>query len=186
VTSSSNTTSLHLTDVQLDDLLIGGRGDLPAVVADHFTACELCRRRLAEAEAPVASFRDMSLAWAERRSATLPLHLAAPSAAARRLNRASLLTAAAAGVAVAIALPVFHHAGSAPAAPAANLATANNTAIQSITPVSATPEQIAQDNQVLYAIDRALDAPPETAATFNLEPATSRARAHSHKAAVSD
>ena len=56
-------TTMHLTEDQIDDVLMG---DLAATTAAHLAACEACKLRVAEFEAPIASFKAVSLAWSER------------------------------------------------------------------------------------------------------------------------
>lgn len=171
--------AMHLTEDQLDDYLIG---DLALEPAAHLSTCEHCMARVAEAEAPMASFREISLAWGERHSATLPTPVPQSS---RRFTRVHWLTGAAgiitAAVLLTIALPATSHditpqtaaVQSRPAAPAApvaapqpaaapeTLAVLGHTGIKSVTPVAASPEQIDRDNQMLQAISRELDAPRE-------------------------
>jgi hypothetical protein len=68
--SAAHLTALHLTPDQLDDHLIG---DLDPTPAAHLAACSLCTERVAAARSPIASFQQVSTAWSERRSATLPI-----------------------------------------------------------------------------------------------------------------
>jgi hypothetical protein len=65
----------HLTADQIDDHLIG---DLAPAPAAHLAACDLCAERVATAASPLADFHSVSTAWSERRSATLPIPVAAP------------------------------------------------------------------------------------------------------------
>ncbi len=170
----------HLTDDQIDDHLIG---DLAAEAAAHLSVCDHCLARVAEAEAPLASFREMSLAWGERRSAVLPSPVSPSALSSRRFTRAHWLTGAAGLATAAIVLAVAVPANSRPDAPAAQTATAaqptaltpapqpavaiqtetlaalGHTGIKSVTPVAATAEQIDRDNQMLQAISRELDEP---------------------------
>ncbi len=60
----------HLTPNQIDDHLIG---DLASAPAAHLATCPLCAERVALARSPLASFQQVSTAWSERRSATLPI-----------------------------------------------------------------------------------------------------------------
>ncbi len=60
----------HLTPDQIEDRLIG---DLAAAPAAHLAACTLCNERVAAAGSPIASFQQVSSAWSERLSATLPI-----------------------------------------------------------------------------------------------------------------
>ena len=62
--------SAHLTDDQIDDLLIG---DLAPEPAAHLAACDPCIARVAQASEPLASFDSVTIAWSQRRSSTLPL-----------------------------------------------------------------------------------------------------------------
>jgi hypothetical protein len=184
------TPNTHLTEDQLDDLLIEGMDSFAAstpAAAAHFRACDPCQIRFAEAEAPVASFRHMSLAWAERRSATLPLRPVAQPSSNTPLAWASLATACTAILALAVARPSTHllHR-SAPITEQANLAVIGHTGVKSITPIAATPDQIARDNRMLNEIDQALGAPSESAETYGLEPAASHTRAHVRLASVRD
>lgn len=158
---------------QLDDHLVG---DLAPAAAAHLAACPLCQARLAEAEAPLASFRDVSLAWAERRSATLPLR---PDTAPARpaVQRFAWASAVVAVAALAVALPLTrHHDAAQPSAE--TVAAVGHTGITSSSSVAATPEQIARDNEMLEAIDQALDAPSPSAAEYGLTAASVAGRAH--------
>jgi hypothetical protein len=65
-----NDSTLHLTEDQLDDHLIG---DLAAPAAAHLAACQLCSARVAAVASPIASFQSVSLAWSERVSAAAPM-----------------------------------------------------------------------------------------------------------------
>lgn len=165
-----------LTDEQIDDQLIG---DLAPSAAVHLAACELCQARLAAAEAPMVNFREVSLAWAERQSATLPTRPVATSRAPHRLAWASAATAV---LAIGIAIPVMRERLNTPAAPtrtdAPAMAAVGHTGMSSVTPVAATPEQIDRDNQMLEAIERELDAPADSPAAYGLVPTAGHNRAH--------
>lgn len=158
--STSKNAEFHLTDDQIDDYLIG---DLAADAAEHLEGCDPCLIRVAAAEAPLASFRAVSLAWSERRSATLPLQASvdAQPSWARRLAWGA---AAVAAIAVGVALPAARHTSGqnvAVAAPA--------PAVQVVAAATeSSDEQIAKDNQMLKAIDRELDASVESPAAFGL------------------
>jgi hypothetical protein len=161
-------TPVHLTEDEIDDLLIGQ----PATGSmDHVESCRDCAARLTAARQPLVSFNAVSLAWGQRRSATLPLQLPQKPASLftggrLRLASGALGTAVAAVFALALALPRLHH-GSAPQTaqqaipqPVPEQTTAvvaHGTAATAASVQSETPEdQIARDNRLLQAIDREL------------------------------
>ena len=151
----------HLTPDQLDDHLIG---DLDPTAAAHLAACALCANRAAAAASPIASFQQVSTAWSERRSATLPIPVATAQRPVwqRHMAWATASLSLAFGVAFINASHQFsslttYHAAPATAAvqqPAASLAAAPQ------------PNQIADDNHLLQAINASLD--PSTDSTANL------------------
>jgi hypothetical protein len=165
-------TTMHLTDDQLDDILIG---DPSAEAEVHLAACDACTARLAQLEAPIASFKAVSLAWSERRSSTLPAH---PQPKPRRLGLGLAWGSAAVAILVAAAFPILHReqqrpatstTATAPQAPATVQMAAN---ILPEPPPAAAPsareQEIAADNRMLAAIDRELSAPIATPATLGL------------------
>ena len=183
---------LCLTEDQLDEVLIAGSvadADLPRAAAMHLSACALCQERLSAAGAPLAGFRDMSLAWAERRSATLPLRPAGfPAGRSRHARRLAWATVATAVLAVGIALPMAHErAVATPVSDAPqSVAAVGHTGMSSVTPAAATPDQIDQDNQMLQEIDRALDAPTDSPADYGLLTTSAPSRAQVRSGAVRD
>ena len=160
-----------LTEDQVDDQLIG---DLAPVAAAHLAVCDHCRARVAAAEQPLTSFREVSLAWAERQSATMPTRPGVQERPSHRLAWASVATAV---LAIGVAIPVLRQHGSAPATMTPALAAAGYTGIGSVTPVAATSEQIESDNRMLEAIERELDAPADGPAEYGLLPAAARSNA---------
>ena len=193
-----NSSSIHLVHLSDDQILNTLYGDVSAGVAAHLANCSVCSRRVAEAEAPIASFKAMTLAWSERRSATLPLQPpAAPPLAWHR--RAVLAATATAALLVGISVPLARNeAHSAPAvtshatvapSPAAEVARVSaptlTAAMQHETPeasvaventqIKPQDEQIARDNQMLQNIDRALDNSVESPAdTYEAQPISSQ------------
>ncbi|MES2392256.1 MAG: hypothetical protein V4555_11490 [Acidobacteriota bacterium] len=165
--------TMHLTDDQIDEYLMG---DLSAEATAHLDACNPCLTRVAEVEQPLASFRAVSLAWSERRSATLPLQEFAP-VRPRWTRRFVWGATAAAALVIGIVVPTLH-------APAA---TETNVAVAAVAPAPVAPvvqvahisreEQIARDNQMLQAIDRELNASVESPAALGL-PVDGRSRGH--------
>ncbi|HEY1742172.1 MAG TPA: hypothetical protein VGG18_03330 [Granulicella sp.] len=194
-----NSSSIHLVHLSDDQIFSTLSGDISAGVAAHLANCSVCSRRVAEAEAPIASFKAMTLAWSERRSATLPLQPpAAPPLAWHR--RAVMAATATAALLLGISVPLARHeAPSVPAAvtapttlapsSAAEVATVSTPALSAalqheaaeaptaVEETQAKPqdEQIARDNQMLQNIDRALDNSVESPAdTYAVQPISSQ------------
>jgi len=163
----------HLTEDQIDDVLIG---DLAAEPAAHLAGCDPCQERVAAAQAPIANFKAVSHAWSERRSATLPS--AVPQHRSSSWQRYATWAATATAVlVVALVVPMSRHEShTTPATPVATTSAAvtNSTPTMPVV-VAAQPqirtvaaarstvqrpseEQIARDNQMLQAIDMELDA----------------------------
>jgi hypothetical protein len=158
----------HLTDDQIDDLLIG---DAAADSVAHMESCSHCAVRLAAAQSPIASFNAASLAWGQRRSATLPLQLRQSprgvlAGSRLRVAAAAVGTTAAAVFALALALPMLHHGSAAETAHQANpqaasaqteaVAVADTLPAVAATQSQTSEDQIARDNRLLQAIDREL------------------------------
>jgi hypothetical protein len=143
----------HLTDEQIDDALLG---DLAAEAAGHLAACGVCQQQLIAARMPLESFKAVTLAWSERRSATMPvslqdrmLHNASGS------RRRAWGTAAVAVLALMVALPFgMRHAN--------GVREASST--QEVAPIAqplqakASAEQIDSDNQMLHEIETELSS----------------------------
>jgi hypothetical protein len=179
----------HLSEGQIDDQLIG---DPAAAAAAHLAGCELCVSRVAQAAAPIEAFNAVTLAWSERRSATMPLHQALARSASFH-PRFAWAAAVAAALAVGVAMPVVSHQSSL----AHRQETAQiviQTVIQThpqIQPVAAATNdasagpgdqgaqraEIVRDNQMLQAIDRELDAASESPESLGLK-SVSGAAAH--------
>jgi hypothetical protein len=168
-----NDSTLHLTEDQLDDHLIG---DLAAPAAAHLAACQLCSARVAAVASPIASFQSVSLAWSERVSAAAPMPELPSSRTLleRRLAWSFAVAACAVGLGLTgLRLPGNDHRIAAPA-PAATAAIATHAA----TPTAA---QLSSDNQLLRNIDRELDASAETP-DLGLVPVRATARTRSNPA----
>jgi hypothetical protein len=171
----------HLTENQLDDAMIELAGLAPAVAA-HLADCAVCTARLREAQAPIAAFGSVSLAWSERRSATLPAQPVFARTAWRLPASAAAMCAAA--MAIVVALPTLHHradatAGVAPAptaqaqvqaqvqpasiaVPSMAATPAAYTASDADSSLSPDDAQISRDNRMLRTIDRELEASAAT------------------------
>jgi len=181
------TNAVHLTEDQIDDALMG---DLAAEAKSHLEGCTACAERLAEAEMPLASFKAVSTAWSERRSATLPAVVPQRAGLGSRLGARGRLAgwsaALSAGLAVAIAVPVMLHQsrggavesthGSGQmvqAAPAEAVAQPEVAAVKisakaaSVRDAGA-DEQISQDNAMLQDVNRELNASTQSQAALGL------------------
>ena len=167
----------HLTDDQIDDHLIG---DLHGEAVQHLAGCAECQDRVAEMEAPISSFKDVSLAWGERQSATMPVRPAGLRTKTNHGRRAIWAATATAAVAIGVAIPLARHEahGTTPAAPHASTHTQTFAAERE--------EQIAQDNQMLLDIDRELGTPVSSPSeTFGFD-LNSEARRSAHNGSVRD
>jgi hypothetical protein len=161
--------------------------DLAPAAAAHLAACETCTARLREAQAPIAAFGSLSLAWSERRSATLPAQPAFARVAWRLPASAAAVCAAA--MAIIVALPALHHRADA-AAPGsqasiqqpvqtAGIAVPTMTSMTSASAayktspaaasLSTDDAQISRDNTMLRTIDQELEASAETPAALDHE-----------------
>jgi len=195
MTSATRGPAQHLSETELEDCLIG---DAAPEAAAHLSACAPCRTALAELEAPLASFRAVTLAWSERRSATLPLNdlaVARRRAANGWRQRMAVSAGLAAALALGVAVPVLRHsssssnsnsdagqmvaaqstlAGGSVQAPnaAGSLAPAASAETASAATQDSPAQQISRDNQMLRAIDAELDSRTETPAALGLLPAT--------------
>jgi len=187
--------TMHLTEDQIDDVLMG---DVAAERAAHLAACEDCKLRVEEFETPIASFKAVSLAWSERRSATLPSKLVMPVSSAWQRGAG---WAAAAVLLVGIGVPVARHetrgtqvvaskevslAGSGVAAQAAVATAVRESGPGVVAPASGkSAAQIARDNQMLQTIDRELDASVQSPAdAFGLEATGGPSAGHGRYAPV--
>ena len=168
-TNSRN--SLHLSNDQIDDALLG---DMAPEADRHLAACELCAARLAEARMPIDSFRTVTLAWSERRSATLPLQefkmSAGPLRSAAVKRQPIWASAVAVLLALAVAVPVLRHETRLNGDESSQVPVAVSTPVAD---QSASDDQISRDNQMLSAIDRDLAASTESPAALGLKPVRS-------------
>ena len=171
----------HLTDDQIDELLMGSlEAGVAAQMREHADGCEACATRLAEIEAPIASFKAVTLAWSERRSATMPVRPARSAGA--RWGMGFAWGAVAAAVLLAATIPVLRHeqnvrvqdayihaiklpsANQQPgtlAVTLVNSASANNSSSMG-TDVQENAQEIASDNRLLAMVDEELNAPVPT------------------------
>lgn len=155
--------AVHLTDDQIDDYLIG---DLAESWNAHVATCAECQVRIAELKSAIDSFKDVSLAWSERQSATVPVRLAGSTRKISHKRRAIWVATATAAIAVSVAIPLMRHEPPLPAPTSTDAA----AAISAHTFAAERQEQIAQDNQMLRNIDREIGTPVSSPSeVFGLE-----------------
>jgi hypothetical protein len=184
----------HLTADQIDDQLIG---DLAPAPAAHLAACSLCAERVATAASPIADFHNVSTAWSERRSATLPipvvsqqrplwqrytswatasLTLAFGMAFINATHQFSLRTVTPQPVPTAQSLAAPQTIASLPTAPeptAPRILASPAPALTETASIAPAPHatQISADNHMLRAIDASFDPSADSPASLGLMPA---------------
>jgi hypothetical protein len=172
----------HLTDDQIDDALIGS---LSRKAAGHLAVCGRCAESVAAARMPLSSFKAVSTAWSERRSATLPQVSIQDAARPQRLAWSAAVVTATLGLVIAIPVMQKHERVNEAAATststlspqmanvdAAPVVSGVMTRVDERLPRTASPddEQISRDNQMLNVIDQELDASSGSSAALELEP----------------
>jgi hypothetical protein len=163
-------TMIHLTDEQLDDALIGDQSiELTAFVAEHLGVCPACRERLADARMSLESFRAVSLAWSERRSATMPASLQEQLLLKATGALRTWGSAAAAVLVIAVALPfAAQYVGSTGKTEPAQFAGRMAESGPGLGTV-VNDEQLASDNQMLNEIDRELSPSGTASVSMDLQ-----------------
>ncbi len=157
----------HLTEEQVDELVMGSiEASEAAQMREHAASCEACAAQLAEIEAPIASFKAVTLAWSERRSATLPVR---PSQrAGARWGMGFVWGSLAAATLLAAVIPVMRHEQNVRSQQAQNKILVQPTATPNLAPanidtaapeVPENPQEIANDNRMLAMVDEELNAP---------------------------
>jgi hypothetical protein len=139
--------STHLSEEALDDLLIGlGSPESEA----HLAACLDCRGRVNGFRSDVALFNSASMAWTESQLVQLR-----PTArkTVHRIRLAFVSWATTAAVLAGMAVAVWHHHGP---------ATSPSRATAPQSQPSDTEAQIAQDNQLLQAVNAAISPDEES------------------------
>lgn len=175
------TSEMHLTEDQIDDALIG---DLAVTAAAHLSGCKACTTRVAQAEMPLASFKAVTTAWSERRSATMPTLAPQRVGLGARGRLMAWSTALSVMIVAGVAVPVLVHKEN-PADTAAARTVQAPAAVQAATSVGEiakvnapeavgasgsstsrdessqerlSQERISKDNAMLQDINRELDA----------------------------
>ena len=161
--STTKQSQTHLSEEAIQDILIGM--STPDAEA-HMTACEDCRSRVAAFRSDLDLFNQSSLAWAESKSESLSeastaqirsRHKSSPALSplqrsSRLLTWKPLTAATAALLVAASALWNYQHASG----------TSTGTDTTQITDFIDTPDQIAEDNQLLNNVYNALDEEPQS------------------------
>ena len=164
--------SAHLSADEVDDQLIGC---LAANRAAHLATCPLCTRRVAAAAAPLASFRRVTTAWSERRSATLttPIHFRQRILWQRHLGWATACLTVAVGIALTTTSQGWLAFSPADLQPMTLQTTQQDMAQQAPAQqgTATTPhvDQVSADNQMLQDIESELDTSAETPSAFGLQ-----------------
>jgi len=170
-TLAAEYSAAHLTPDQIDDHLIG---DLAPTAAAHLAACSVCAQRVAAEASPIATFQQVSTAWSERRSATLPIPIPTVQRPVwqRHMAWASASLSLAFGIAFINATHQFSFDTTPQATPAAaRLAPVQPPAVSPLTPSTAPAPratQISADNHMLRAIDASLDPSSDSPAALGL------------------
>lgn len=168
----------HLTEEELDDLLLG---QAAPHAQQHLDACELCRAQLAPFQTAVAAFNDASMAWAQAKSNTISRDLSTIRPA--RTQPLAWSLGAAMLVAVAVALSVGVHRTPSEAGTTAQSAQIQHAAQHA----PHDPEEIAADNAMLEAINSAINpAEPSPIEPFDHAPTRSTSGRHTPLSEVSD
>lgn len=137
----------HLSDEAFDDVLIGiGSPESEA----HLAACLDCRRRVNAFHSDVALFNSTSMAWTESQPA---LFRPSTRKTAYHIRFAFVSWAGIAAVLAVMGIAILRYHG--PAAPPSQ-ATAN------LSQPADTEAQIAQDNQLLQAVNAAISPDEES------------------------
>jgi hypothetical protein len=171
----------HLTPDQIDDHLIG---DLAPTPAAHLEACTLCAEHVAAARSPISSFQQVSTAWSERHSATLPIPIPSQRPSWQRHTAwATATLSMALGFAFINATHQFSILNTPQPAPVASSSpelarvqqpTIQATALTQPASIVHSPRavQIAADNHMLQAIDASLAPSADSPAALGLQSAT--------------
>jgi hypothetical protein len=177
---------MHLGQDEIDEALIGCLAD---AASGHLDACAVCQQRVTAARLPIEDFKAVTMAWSERRSATMPTSLSTRLLeSASRQRRLAWGAAVTTLLAVMIAAPLeLQHYGSGRAGhdDSAELGTARAVgATGVVSGQQSTEEQIARDNQLLNEIDLELNSSNASSATLGLQ--TDHSSKVAHVEAVSE
>jgi hypothetical protein len=185
--------SVHLSEEQIDDHLIG---ELDRNAAAHLAECEECSERVATAFEPMATFRDVTIAWSERRSATMPIP--AVEADALVWQRRAGWAMAACALVVGISITSNGRKAEMLRVSGQAVQTATVAATRSVNIPAAADQRAVDDgdedraarysgdNRMLKAIDNELDASVDTPAAMGLETVSDQPRTESAPMSVQD
>jgi hypothetical protein len=190
--------TVHLSEEQIDEQLLG---ELGSAAAAHLAVCLTCTARVAEAAEPIADFRDVTMAWSERRSATMPLPVVAGDSLVwqRRMGWATTAFALALGISLlsngrkvtpetASMQPDQTVEAPMTAATVTSRVAAAPHFVEAAQNTSGTTagDRYAGDNRMLQAIDTELDASVESPATLGIEPASDQTRNENSQTSLDD
>lgn len=184
---------MHLSEEQIDDQLMG---DLSGEAAAHLAGCEHCSARVATSGAPMENFRGVSTAWAERRSATMPIPSVQAGALVWQRRVGWAMTACALVLGISLTgneRKVEMLRASVQSAQSVD-AVSPTTARVAVVPVAVgngtvdetSAERYSGDNRMLKAIDNELDASVETPAAMGLETVSEQPRSQNEPSSVED
>ncbi|HEY5054755.1 MAG TPA: hypothetical protein VIJ38_19695 [Acidobacteriaceae bacterium] len=174
-------TLAHLSDDEFNDQLIG---DLAPAPSAHLAACDLCSDRLAEASFLITSFQDVTAAWSERRSATLPIPKLPQRTPLWQRRSAWIATSFALALGIGMTFTSSSHRVELKTSSAQPLLMrpSHQLNLPALDPaesaaVKTTPPeaQISADNQMLKAVDHELDASADSPAALGLDSANDHA-----------
>ena len=131
----------HLSEEALNDILIGmGCADSKA----HLAECPLCRGKAEAFRSDLGAWNTATLNWSEARARRIQVR-----PAPRRLPLPAFAWALAAAAVVAVAIPVGYETGF--------LGAHRNAAVVAPAAQEDSEAQIAQDNELLKAVDAAIN-----------------------------
>jgi hypothetical protein len=139
-------TTNHLSDEALNDVLIG-MGSLAS--ESHLAACPLCRGKVEEFQSDLGAWNITTLNWSEaraERAGRIQARLSGIRPARRRPPLAAMGWALAAAALLALAIPVGREAG---------MFGPNHGS--TVAPQEDSEAQIAQDNELLKAVNAAIN-----------------------------
>lgn len=184
---------MHLSEEQIDEQLMDG---LSGEAASHLAECALCSGRVAEVGTPIAHFCEVSGAWAERRSATMPMPSVQGGAVVwqRRVGWAMTACALVVGISFTASERKVEmlrvSTQSLQSVETESVATAQvevaPAAVARGAEDASAAERYSGDNMMLKTIDSELDASVETPAAMGLETVSQQPRSDGGPSSVQD
>jgi hypothetical protein len=140
---------LHLTDTELDEILMGIAEPCASV---HLADCATCGERFAAFQSQLDAFNHATMSWSEARANTVSRDIAAHQSTPRMTLKAAWSSVAVAGLAVAFAVGARHSATPAPSPVA-------HAPMTMPAPEVVQQHEIANDNEMMAAIDSEIVTP---------------------------